>query len=113
MKCEEVESLMVDYLDNLLDKSQKDIVDKHMETCERCQDELKDYQEILNKVDAEQMELPDETLRINFYHMLHGEMKKLEMEKNKPMTGISASLKYLPLLKIAAGVATGTQRIRL
>jgi len=105
MKCEEVESVMVDYIDNLIEKSERDAVDKHLENCERCRDELKDYQEILNKADSEQLELPDETLRINFYHMLHGEMKKLQMEKNKPVTGISDSLRHLPLLKIAAGIA--------
>jgi len=105
MKCEEVESMMVDYLDNLIDTEQKEAVEKHLETCERCLDQLKDFQEILNKVDSEKMELPDESLRINFYHMLHGEMNKLQMERNKPVTGISASLRHLPLLKIAAGFA--------
>jgi hypothetical protein len=105
MKCEEVESIIVDYIDNALEKEQKEAVEKHLETCERCQDELKEYQEILNTVDSEKMEMPDETLRINFYHMLHGEMKKLQMERNKPVTEISASLRQLPILKIAAGFA--------
>lgn len=105
MKCEEVESLIVDYLDNVIDQAQRNAIDKHLETCERCLDELKDYQEILNTVDSQKMEQPDETLRINFYHMLHGEMNKLQMERNKPVTLTLPSFRQLPFLKIAAGFA--------
>ncbi len=103
MKCEEVESLMIDYLDNQLEKSQKHALEKHLELCEHCQDELRDYKEILNKVESEPMVLPDETLRINFLHMLHGEMKRLQNDGGKPVNGISVFLRRLPLSKIAAG----------
>ena len=105
MKCEEVESVMVDYLDNTLEASQKEAVEKHLETCERCLDELRDYKELLEKVNSGKMELPDESLRINFYHMLHGEMNKLNLENDKPDARLNLRLKISSIYKIAAGIA--------
>lgn len=34
MKCEDVESAMIDYLDKTLEKARRDEVEKHLETCE-------------------------------------------------------------------------------
>jgi hypothetical protein len=105
MKCEEIESMMVDYLDMVLEDSQKAVVEKHLETCERCLDQVRDYREMLDKVNPDKFELPDENLRINFYHMLHQEIGKLGMENDKPLnrprfvSGIPAPF------RIAAGVA--------
>jgi len=83
MKCEDVESVMIEYLDNTLEEAHRHEVEKHLETCERCLDELKDFQQILHTVDSTEMEQPDETLRINFYHMLHGEMNKQVLQNRK------------------------------
>lgn len=102
MKCEEIGSMMIDYIDNSLDKTQRDLVERHVATCERCLDELKDFQQILNNMDSGKMEQPDESLRINFYHMLHGELNKLGMEKDKPVA--SKTLRFSPFHKIAAGI---------
>ncbi len=78
MKCEEVEQKMVDYLDGNLDTGSRQEIDKHLETCERCLDELSESQQILNLIPKGEMEKPDDSLRINFYHMLHSEMRKSE-----------------------------------
>ena len=82
MKCEEVEQKMIDYLDNNLDSGMRQEIEKHLETCERCLDELNESQKILNLISKDELVKPDESLRINFYHMLHSEIKKGE-EKNK------------------------------
>jgi len=104
MKCEEVEKLMVDYLDlNLEDNTRKEI-EKHLETCERCLDELKDTQEVLNRISKDEMEIPDDSLRINFYHMLHSEIRKKEDRKvasfSVPVTPWYSSGRY----RVAAAV---------
>jgi hypothetical protein len=105
MKCEDVESAMIDYLDNTLEKARRDEVEKHLETCERCLDELKDFQQILQTVDSTEMEQPDETLRINFYHMLHGEMNKQALQKQEhPAMPLSVRRSY-PWMKLAAAIA--------
>ncbi|HEX2394801.1 MAG TPA: zf-HC2 domain-containing protein, partial [Bacteroidales bacterium] len=102
MKCEEIGSMMIDYIDNSLDRTQRELVESHVATCERCLDELKDFQQILNNMDSGKMEQPDESLRINFYHMLHGELNKLGMEKDKPVA--SKIYKFSSFYKIAAGI---------
>jgi hypothetical protein len=105
MKCEDVESAMVDYLDNTLEKAVRDEVEKHLETCERCLDELKDFQHILQTVDSREMEQPDETLRINFYHMLHGEINKQIVQNQEKHTMPLSVRSSSPWMKIAAAVA--------
>lgn len=105
MKCEDVESAMIDYLDNTLEKVHRDEVEKHLETCERCLDELKDFQQILQTVNSTEMEQPDEMLRINFYHMLHGEMNKQAVQ-NQEQTVLPISIhRYSFWMKIAAAIA--------
>jgi HEAT repeat protein len=76
MKCEEVDKLMIDYLDKNLDDQLTRDIEKHLETCERCLDELKDNQRVLNLISSDELVKPDDSVRINFYHMLHSEIKK-------------------------------------
>jgi len=78
MKCEEVDKFMIDYLDNSLDEKVKNDIEKHLETCERCIDELRATQEVLKLVSKADMVDPDDSLRINFYHMLHTQIQKEE-----------------------------------
>jgi hypothetical protein len=84
MKCEEVEQKMIDYLDNNLDSGMRQEIEKHLESCERCLDELNESQQILNLISKDEMVKPDESLRINFYHMLHSEIKKGEEKSSIP-----------------------------
>jgi hypothetical protein len=105
MKCEEVEQKMVDYLDNNLDSGSRQEIEKHLETCERCLDELNESQQILNLFSKDEMVKPDDSLRINFYHMLHSEMKKSE-EKSKIMEYKTVIPWYNNIrYRVAAGIA--------
>ena len=105
MKCEEVESKMIDYLDRNLEEGIRQEIEKHLETCERCLDELRDSQQVLNLISKEEMVKPDDSLRINFYHMLHSQIKKSEDNNNtlirKPVTPWYNFGRY----RIAAGIA--------
>ena len=83
MKCKDVESAMIDFLDNVLDEEQRYEIEKHLEKCERCLDELKEYQQLLKDFETSDNIQPDETLRINFYHMLHSEINKQAVENKK------------------------------
>jgi HEAT repeats/Putative zinc-finger len=105
MKCEEVDAKMIDYLDNNLEDGIREEIEKHIETCERCLDELKDSQQVLNLFSKDKMIQPDDSLRINFYHMLHGQISKSEgnaaIQHNKPRARWFESGRY----RIAAGIA--------
>lgn len=105
MKCEEVELKMIDYLDNNLNDEIRDEIEKHLGTCERCLDELRDSQEILKLISEEEMVKPDDSLRINFYHMLHSEIKKSEAYKSSSILK-STTPWYSPgRYRIAAAIA--------
>jgi hypothetical protein len=82
MKCEEVETRMIDYLDKNLEDAVCLEIEKHLETCERCLDTFMESQEIFNLISGEESIQPPESLKINFYHMLHSEMKNADQRKN-------------------------------
>lgn len=105
MKCVEIETMMMDYLENTIDDKDRKAIEKHLETCESCLDTLRQCQKLLKMMPSDNMEHPDESLRINFYHMLH---KEMERSDNEP---IKAHVKQLntwysnkPFL-VAAGIA--------
>jgi len=104
MKCEDVESVMIDYLDKTLEKEHRDEVEKHLETCERCFDELKDFQQIFRDAESAQAQQPDETLRINFYHMLHAELNKQVMNKKEKNVHLPSFYRPTVIVRIAAAV---------
>lgn len=96
---------MIDYLDKNLEEGTSAEIEKHLETCENCLDELREIQHVLNLMPKDEMVKPQDSLRINFYHMLHSQIKKSE-EQNaslslKPFTPWYALNRY----GIAAGIA--------
>ena len=105
MKCEEVEIYMIDYLDKNLEEGLCMEIERHLETCERCLDELRDSQEILNTISKEEMVKPDDSLRINFYHMLHSQIKKNEEINTLSIRKPSAKWYNSGRYRIAAGFA--------
>jgi hypothetical protein len=105
MKCEEVELKMIDYLDKDLDENISLEIEKHLETCEKCLDELKDTQQVLSLISKEESAVPDGSLRINFYHMLQSEIKK-----NEGKGSVREPKQFAPwysntMYRVAAGVA--------
>jgi len=96
---------MVDYLDNNLETGERQEIEKHLETCERCLDELKDSQQILNLISKEEIVKPDESLRINFYHMLHSEIQKAEEQKTISLKQPVIPWYSLGRYRVAAGFA--------
>jgi len=107
MNCEEVQMLMVEYLDNMLDNSEHKVIEAHLKSCEWCRNELVEFQSVLNAVSESKIEKPNESLRENFNYMLEAE--KLKINNNVKTDNISAKRKLLidwslPLLKIAAAL---------
>ena len=77
MKCEEVELLLVDYIDKTLDTKTADEITRHLDRCERCRDSHEAFSRLNGELDAANgEEQPDPGLRENFYHMLQGEINK-------------------------------------
>ncbi len=102
MKCEELEEKIIDYLDNKLDKEENLEIEKHLETCERCLDEFRDLQEVMKLISSKEEVEPDDSLRINFYHMLHSEIKKSKGSRTAETTSPWFNR---TIFRIAAGFA--------
>jgi uncharacterized membrane-anchored protein YhcB (DUF1043 family) len=105
MKCEEVELKLIDYLDNNLDDRNRQEIEKHLETCEKCLDDLMATQQVFKLMSDGEMVKPDESLRINFYHMLHKQIKKEEDNKRTVKSGYQVSWYNRASYRIAAAIA--------
>lgn len=104
MKCEELELIMIDYLDNTLDRAQCEEVELHISSCERCMDEIREFKTIFQSMSATEMEKPEDILKINFYYMLQSEINK--MKSGSTLTARKASTRRWTsvTLKVAAGI---------
>lgn len=105
MKCEEVDAILIDYLENKLEENLRKEIEKHVEVCERCLDELKDSQEILQLISKNELEKPDDSMRIRFYNMLHSEIKKSEGNHSSLSTIPSVPWYIRSRFRTAAGLA--------
>jgi len=105
MKCKELEEKIIDYLDNKLDKEENLEIEKHLETCERCIDEFRDLKQVMKLISSKEDIEPDDSLRINFYHMLHSEIKKSKVRGTAEKAGTSTAWYDRGIFRIAAGFA--------
>src|SRR4030042_6086308 len=105
MKCEEVESLIIDYLENKLEQGKIVEIEKHLGTCEKCLDELKDTQQLLRLMSDDKMVKPDDSLRINFHHMLQNEIRKAEAQNQEHVAIRRMHWFEMSGYRVAAGIA--------
>lgn len=108
MKCEEVQTWLIDYLDNTIEEELKSRIEEHLETCEKCLDESRDLQLLLQTVENTKIEEPDESLRENFHSMLKSEKEKLqakEVHRKVSMHFHETNDKKHFFMRIAAGIA--------
>jgi hypothetical protein len=111
MKCEDAEKLMIRYLDNELEEELREDMDRHLSSCERCLDEIRKTKELFRLLSEEGDIKPDESLRINFYHMLHSEIHRNSPVKEINTGRIHKNQTTRLWFNIAAGIAilvTGT-----
>jgi hypothetical protein len=105
MKCEDVQQLLIDYIDNAIDAELKETLDQHLSACENCRNELNELQTLLQLMESgADMEKPDENLHRNFSTMLNQEIKNTQNNDSKP-EGRKVSRFTRELLKVAAAVA--------
>ncbi len=80
MRCNDIQLFLIDYLDNELDESSREDIEKHLAECEKCSREVKQLQLIQDNIALTEMEQPSDALRGNFLAMLQNE----ETEMDKP-----------------------------
>ena len=107
MQCEEMEPLMIDYLDGQLSPAARANVEKHLGTCAACRQALEEYKTLFHAMDDEKMEKPGPALREKFDIMLQSELNidatsKILKEEND--TRVITLKKPSLLLRIAASI---------
>lgn len=112
MNCKDVQEALLDYLDHSVDAASHEEIKKHLETCEKCKLDIKEWGELLQAMTDAGFEKPGPALRENFHSLLQSELNLqatagiLKEDKAKKRVALSpASLIRKigsPLWKIAA-----------
>ncbi|MES1215361.1 MAG: zf-HC2 domain-containing protein [Bacteroidota bacterium] len=119
MHCEEMEPLMIDYLDGQLSPAARANVEQHLKTCVVCTHALEEYKALFHAMDDTKMERPGPALKEKFDIMLQSELnidatarilkeengaKVIAMKKPSLLFRIAASI-----ILVAGGVFIGTK----
>jgi len=73
MKNDHVHTILIDYLEDNLDKETTAFVTNHLSICDECTQELEETKKLLTQLKKVPQQLPSHTLRDGFYEMLENE----------------------------------------
>ena len=71
MKCEEIQGLLSEYIDNYLDDTNRILVDEHLSSCEACSKEFEEIESLFLGLKDMELEEPSENVRNSFYNMIN------------------------------------------
>jgi hypothetical protein len=120
MHCEEMEPLMIDYLDGQLSPAARANVEQHLKGCPVCTHAMEEYKTLFHAMDGEKMEKPGPALREKFDIMLQSELnidataRILKEEKDSKVIAMKKQPSFLlriaaSIILIAGGVLIGTK----
>lgn len=96
MKQNHVTDLLPDYLDNLLQESQKEEVEAHLKECKTCSRELEELKVLFKVFTDEKRIAPPNTIQTNF-------LKQLKIEKQKDPKVVTLDSEIISRKKLWAG----------
>ena len=105
MNCKDVQSALLDYFDPLSKGASYEEIKNHLETCEKCRLEVKEWEELLQAMADTNQKKPGPALRENFNAMLQSELNMLataNILKEAPPKRIVQLFPASPVWKIAA-----------
>lgn len=79
--CEDIKTLIIEYIDGALNDEDARKVDEHLSSCEECRVEMENIKSIMSGLDSFEPEEPSDNLKRNFHSML--DSYSLGMENNK------------------------------
>ncbi|MBN1832957.1 MAG: HEAT repeat domain-containing protein, partial [Deltaproteobacteria bacterium] len=71
MKCEEIQGLLTEYIDNFLDEKDRILVYEHLSSCEACSRKVEEIESLFLDLKDIELEEPSENLRNSFYNMIN------------------------------------------
>jgi len=101
LKCEKIQYKLIDYIENILSNEESIEMKAHVNSCENCEKELQEMQELLGTIPANELAQPSQNLRMNFELMLAEEkqLQETKVAQLKPKTN------WKSYLQIAASIA--------
>jgi Putative zinc-finger/HEAT repeats len=126
MNCKDVQDALLDYLDHSVDGASYQEIRKHLESCEKCKLDIKEWGELLQAMSDAGFEKPGPTLRENFHSLLQSELnlqatagilKEDPAGKKLPLTPVSLLRKMTSsvwkaaaaIILLAGGIWIGTR----
>ncbi|MEL7563663.1 MAG: zf-HC2 domain-containing protein [Dehalobacterium sp.] len=88
MNCKQAQEYLSPYLDQILSQEEKDSLEKHLEKCSVCRQELEDLQETLNMIQT----LPELPLPTGFHQELHNKLVAVKAEEEGKKGSILLSI---------------------
>jgi hypothetical protein len=105
MNCEDVQTLLPDYYDDMLSPVTRYGIQNHLKTCDACNKELQEISTLFESIAGSDLETPPSSLKENFSKMLDEEIQKEEKKKIQTTTGKIFSMRSVSLAwKIAAAI---------
>ena len=105
--CNDVKSLLIDYLDGQLAPAIRDKVEDHLKGCMDCREEIVQFKKLFEEMASTKLEQPSAALKENFNLMLQSELNitaTMEMLKSKEEPKIAKMRTGSRWLQIAASI---------
>ena len=99
MKCKELKYDYLDFLKGKVSEELKSQIEKHLEECVKCKEEIDKMRVLSRELDNYKVELPDNTYFINFIPKLN-ERLDVNKIKNKSKKALNYALSFSTLLSI-------------
>jgi hypothetical protein len=74
MNCKDVQEALLNYYDRSLDAADREEIKDHLETCNGCREEVKEWGELLEVIGDAPQEKPGPALRESFHSLLQSEL---------------------------------------
>lgn len=110
MKCEDIQELIIEYIEGGLNDMDTRMVEEHLASCEDCRSEVADMRTMWSKLNDMEMEEPSDNLKKKFKNMI--DSYSLGMNNNPGLPWHETISKWLeswwpkrPLMQFAATVA--------
>ena len=111
MECKEINSLLIDFVDKNLNQEQTEVVQKHLESCKSCRQEVEELMVVMGEIKQTGDENPSANLRSNFMQMIEAEKRKHVAVEAKPLYRQNIQqhqhrIRFMhPIYQVAAGFA--------
>jgi len=119
MQCDDIDALLIEYLDYKLSPAMRTSIEKHLQACDRCRQSLEEYRMLFHVMEYKEQEQPGPMLHEKFDNMLQSEInihateQILQKEREKEAVVVKRYPAWwriaASIILIAGGIVAGMQ----